>query len=41
MDEERWARIEVMLRRIERLLDKFEPYLERLLANPFLKIGRR
>ncbi len=34
-------RIEKVLLRLETLLDKFEPYLERLLSNPFLRIGQK
>lgn len=33
-------RIEKVLLRLERLLDKFEPYLDRMLANPFFRIRK-
>lgn len=37
---ERLAEINSRLARIEELIDRFLPYVERMLKNPFLRIGK-
>ena len=40
MDETRLEKIEAILLRLERLLDKFEPYLEKMAGNPFFRLKK-
>lgn len=39
-DRERIERLDAKLERVLKLFERFEPLLEKLIANPFLRLGR-